>query len=138
MTHVRTSPYYPQSNGKIERWHGSLKRECIRPKTPLSLDQARRIVAGYVEHYNTRRLHSAIGYVTPKNKLEGREKAIFAERDRKLAQARERRRAKRLERYGKEGSNDIFLLTEKQAMTSMTSTGETEAGSAGLRRAQSS
>ena len=30
MTHVRTSPYYPQSNGKLERWHGSLKKECIR------------------------------------------------------------------------------------------------------------
>ena len=32
MTHVRTSPFYPQSNGKIERWHKSLKRECIRPR----------------------------------------------------------------------------------------------------------
>jgi transposase InsO family protein len=38
MTHVRTSPYYPQSNGKIERWHKSLKGECIRPGTPLSLE----------------------------------------------------------------------------------------------------
>ncbi|SPF51297.1 hypothetical protein SBA4_460008 [Candidatus Sulfopaludibacter sp. SbA4] len=44
MTHVRTSPYYPQSNGKIERWHKSLKGECIRPGTPLSLDDARRLV----------------------------------------------------------------------------------------------
>jgi putative transposase len=43
MTHVRTSPYYPQSNGKIERWHKSLKSECIRPGTPLSLDDARRL-----------------------------------------------------------------------------------------------
>jgi len=34
MTHVRTAPYYPQSNGKIERWHKSLKSECIRPGTP--------------------------------------------------------------------------------------------------------
>ena len=41
MTHVRTSPYYPQSNGKIERWHKSLKGECIRPGTPLSLEDAR-------------------------------------------------------------------------------------------------
>ena len=52
MTHVRTSPHYPQSNGKIERWHQSLKRECIRPGTPLSLDQARRIVGRYVDYYN--------------------------------------------------------------------------------------
>ena len=44
MTHVRTSPYYPQSNGKIERWHGTLKKECIMPKTPVSLEDARRIV----------------------------------------------------------------------------------------------
>jgi putative transposase len=52
MTHVRTSPYYPQSNGKIERWNKSLKGECIRPGTPLSLEDARRLVEGYVEHYN--------------------------------------------------------------------------------------
>jgi putative transposase len=72
MTHVRTSPFYPKSNGKIERWHKSLKTECIRPKTPLSLEDARRIVAEFVKRYNTERLHSAIGYVTPEDKLEGR------------------------------------------------------------------
>ena len=92
MTHIRTSPYYPQSNGKIERWHQSIKRECIRPKTPLTLEQARRIVADYVHYYNTERLHSAIGYVTPLDKLHGRAEQIFAERDAKLAQAREARR----------------------------------------------
>ena len=43
MTHVRTSPYYPQSNGKIERWHKSLKSECIRPGTPLTPEDARRL-----------------------------------------------------------------------------------------------
>jgi transposase InsO family protein len=91
MTHVRTSPYYPQSNGKIERWHKSLKTECIRPGTPLSLEDARRIVAGYVHRYNEFRLHSAIGFVTQKDKLEGRDKEIFAERDRKLEAAREQR-----------------------------------------------
>ena len=48
MTHVRTSPYYPQSNGKIERWHKTLKGECIRVKTPLSLEDARRLVAEFV------------------------------------------------------------------------------------------
>ena len=45
MTHVRTSPYYPQSNGKLERYHKTIKAECIRPKTPLSLDDARRLAA---------------------------------------------------------------------------------------------
>jgi transposase InsO family protein len=91
MTHVKTSPYYPQSNGKIERWHKTLKGDCIRVKVPLSLDDARRIVADYTHHYNTSRLHSAIGYVTPQDKLDGNDPAIFAARDRKLAEARERR-----------------------------------------------
>jgi len=99
MTHVRTSPYYPQSNGKIERWHGSIKSECIRPGTPLSIDDARRLVANYVEHYNNERLHSAIGYITPKDKLAGQAEMIFAERDRKLELAREARRVKRLKSY---------------------------------------
>src|SRR3989442_1164117 len=53
MDHVRTSPYYPQSNGKIERWHGSLKAEAVRPKTPLSLEDARRGVGNFVEEDNT-------------------------------------------------------------------------------------
>jgi putative transposase len=97
MTHVRTSVNYPQSNGKIERWHKTLKGECIRIKTPLSLEDARRLVAEFVEHYNEVRLHSAIGYVTPADKLAGRDKAILEERDRKLDAARERRRLARQE-----------------------------------------
>jgi len=95
MSHVRTSPYYPQSNGKIERWHQSLKRECIRPKTPLDLEEARRLVGEFVEYYNTVRLHSAIGYITPKNKMEGKENKIFADRERKLTEARNRRKERR-------------------------------------------
>ena len=91
MTHVRTSPYYPQSNGKLERYHRTIKSECIRPGTPLCLEDARRLVAKYVAEYNDVRLHSALGYVSPADKLHGREEAIFAERDRKLQEARERR-----------------------------------------------
>ena len=91
MTHVRTSPYYPQSNGKLERWHKSVKTECIRPKTPLSLEDARRIVEQFVTYYNDKRLHSAIGYVAPKDKLLGNDIKILAERKSKLAAARQRR-----------------------------------------------
>jgi transposase InsO family protein len=100
MDHVRTSPYYPQSNGKIERWHGSLKAEAVRPKTPLSLEDARRVVGNFVEEYNTARLHSAIGYVTPHDRLEGRHTQIWEERDRKLEAARARRAAKREQARG--------------------------------------
>jgi transposase InsO family protein len=99
MTHVKTSPYYPQSNGKIERWHKTLKGDCIRVRTPLSLDDARRIVADYVAYYNHLRLHSAIGYLTPKDKLDGRDQEIFAQRDRKLAEARDRRQQQRQAAY---------------------------------------
>ena len=95
MTHVQTSPYYPQSNGKLERYHRTIKGDCIRVGTPLSLQDARRLVREYVEHYNQVRLHSAIGYVAPLDRLLGREKQIFAERDRKLNEARERRKAQR-------------------------------------------
>jgi putative transposase len=95
MTHVKTSPFYPQSNGKLERFHKTIKSECIRPGVPLSLDDARSIVEKYIEYYNTARLHSAIGYVAPADKLKGRDQEIFTERDRKLEAAREFRKQKR-------------------------------------------
>ena len=96
MTHVRTSPYYPQSNGKLERFHKTIKGDAIRPASPASLDEARAVVARYVEHYNAVRLHSAIGYITPNDLLAGRAAAIWADRDRKLEAARELRRQRRL------------------------------------------
>jgi transposase InsO family protein len=89
MDHVRTSPYYPQSNGKLERWHKSLKSECIRPKAPLNIEEAQRLVAAYVEDYNQHRLHSSIGYVTPADKLAGRAPEIIANREQKLVEARQ-------------------------------------------------
>ena len=95
MTHVRTSPYYPQSNGKLERWHKSLKSECIRPGTPLSPQDARRLIQHYVDHYNQVRLHSAIGFVTPADMLAGRQAEIHAARDRKLEAARAHRQLRR-------------------------------------------
>jgi putative transposase len=91
MTHVRTSPHYPQSNGKLERWHKTLKTEAIRPQTPLTLAEARRVVDRFVKYYNDIRLHSAIGYVTPKARLTGQDQLILAERQRKLAQTRKQR-----------------------------------------------
>lgn len=94
MTHVRTSPYYPQSNGKLERFHKTIKHECIRPKVPLSLEEARVQVTDYIHYYNDERLHSSLGYIAPKAKLEGREQQIFKERDSKLEVARVARKQK--------------------------------------------
>ncbi len=95
MTHVKTSPYYPQSNGKIERWHKSVKQECIRPGTPLTKEDAHRLIGEYVARYNTVRLHSATGYITPADMLAGRQKEILAERDRRLEEARRQRQERR-------------------------------------------
>ena len=100
LTHVRTSPCYPQSNGKLERWHASLKRECIRPASPESLDEARRLLPRYVDHYNHVRLHSAIEYLTPADKLHRLGPLILAERDRKLEDARARRQQNRIPARG--------------------------------------
>jgi putative transposase len=91
MTHVRTSPYYPQSNGKVERTIKTIKVEGLRPAAPDNVEAARAVIGEVVQYYNTVRLHSAIGYVTPQAKLDGRDQAILAERDRKLEAARQRR-----------------------------------------------
>jgi putative transposase len=95
MTHVKTSPYYPQSNGKLERYHRTIKSTCIRANTPLSLDDCQRLVTDFVARYNNVRLHSSIGYITPVDKLHGRAETIQAQRDAKLAAAREARKARR-------------------------------------------
>jgi transposase InsO family protein len=95
MTHVRTSPYYPQSNGKLERLNKTIKVECIRPGVPLSLSDAKRIVTKFVEHYNMVRLHSSLGYVAPEARLNGRHMEIFNTRRTKLEEARSAREAVR-------------------------------------------
>jgi len=104
MTHVRTAPYYPQSNGKIERWHKTLKEDAIRVTPPASLDEARSVVARFVAHYNGVRLHSAIGYVTPNDFLAGRRDEIHAARDRKLEAARDARQRRRADERAKQAA----------------------------------
>jgi putative transposase len=95
MTHVRTAPYYPQSNGKIERWHKTIKSDALRVTPPSSPEEARALVARFVDHYNGVRLHSAIGYVCPNDFLAGRQAEIHQARDQKLEAAREARRLRR-------------------------------------------
>jgi putative transposase len=122
MTHVRTSPGYPQSNGKLERWHKSLKSECIRPGTPLTREDALRLMGAYLNHYNTVRLHSAIGYLTPQDMLAARGTEIHAARDRKLELARHQRQLRRR----------AISLADSSNRITITSPGKTEAGSRGI------
>lgn len=102
MSHVRTAPYYPQSNGKLERWNQSIKSECIRPGVPLCLEDAEHLIEQYVRVYNEQRLHSSLGYVTPLDMLEGRREAILERRDRKLEAARLHREQEQRKRVAEE------------------------------------
>ena len=101
-----------------------LKNECIRPLTPLTVEDAHRLILSYVDRYNTVRLHSAIGYVTPQDMLTGRQAEIHAARDRKLEQARRQRQLRR-----QQATSSLFARSGSAG--TMTSPGETEAGSAG-------
>ena len=73
----------------------STNHRSTRSGTPLSLEDARRLVEDCVEHYNNVRPNSATGYITPKDMLTGRQQEIHAERDRKLEGAREQRQSRR-------------------------------------------
>lgn len=93
LQHVRTSIGYPQSNGKIERYHRTLSQECLRQQSFLNLDDARRQIARFVELYSTKRLHSALFYLTPQEVFNGQMKQRLHERESKLHRAAEQRRA---------------------------------------------
>ena len=67
----------------------------MRPGVPLTPEDARRLIERYLEHCNTVRLHSAIGFVRPADMLAGRSEEIHAARDRKLEQARQQRQLRR-------------------------------------------
>lgn len=87
------------ANGKKERWYKTLKSEAIRRRTPLTLADAIAVVAAFVARYNDVRMHSALGYITPRALLEGRAAAIVGERREKLTAGRAARvAARRLER----------------------------------------
>lgn len=92
MSHVTTSPYYPQSNGKLERFHGTLKTECVRKEALSDLEQAKNKLHGYIDYYNNDRLHSTIGYVTPRDKFQGADVEIIKARKEKLHKAAKLRR----------------------------------------------
>jgi transposase InsO family protein len=92
LRHVQTSPHYPQSNGKMERFYGTIKSEAIRRQSYLSIEDARGQIDGYIKYYNEKRLHSSIYYLTPKDVFEGNMEIRLKERQRKLYLAAEKRK----------------------------------------------
>lgn len=69
--HSKARVRHPQSNGKIERWHKTIKGECVRRTAMGVFDEAREVIAEYVKNYNETRLHSALNYLTPADYLKG-------------------------------------------------------------------
>ena len=79
IDHIRSAPFHPQTNGKIERYQQSLKKQVnqLVYELPGDLEKA---IADFVEYYNYRRYHKALGNVTPADVLHGRRKAVLQRR----------------------------------------------------------
>lgn len=95
IKHSRTRVNHPQSNGKIERFHKSIKTECIRIEPITSKDVAKKRIGEYIYNYNNRRLHAALNYLRPVDYLKGSPEALLEERSRKLTLGRVLRKQKR-------------------------------------------
>jgi putative transposase len=91
MEHVRGAPNHPQTQGKIERWHQTLKNRILLENhyLPGALEAA---IGEFVDHYNHRRIHESIGNVTPADAYFGRADAIISERRRIKEKTMKRRR----------------------------------------------
>lgn len=81
MSHVRGAPYHPQTQGKIERWHQTLKNRILLENYFLPGDLERQI-ENFVEHYNHERYHESLKNVTPADVYFGRAQSIINRRER--------------------------------------------------------
>jgi len=82
--HTLTSANHPQSNGKLERFHRTLKTEHVRRTSYLEYQDACIRLAKWIAYYNSERLHSAIWYLTPNDVFYNRTAERLAERKEKL------------------------------------------------------
>ena len=73
VVHSRIRVGHPQSNGKLERFHKTIKSECVRTQALGGFEEAKRVIGAYVHEYNHERLHSALNYLTPSDYLKGEE-----------------------------------------------------------------
>ncbi|SHF43519.1 Integrase core domain-containing protein [Ruegeria intermedia] len=81
MDHARGAPYHPQTQGKIERWHQTLKNRILLENYYLPGDLRQKIDA-FVEHYNNRRYHESLQNLTPADVYFGRGQTILRQRER--------------------------------------------------------
>ena len=81
MTHVRGAPFHPQTQGKIERWHQTMKNRVLLENYYLPGDLQRQIGA-FVDYYNNQRYHESLNNVTPADVYFGRGQTILLERER--------------------------------------------------------
>ena len=91
MSHVRGAPFHPQTQGKIERWHQTLKNRILLENYFLPGDLEGQIEA-FVEHYNHQRYHESLDNVTPADAYFGRAQIILKQRERIKQQTIKRRR----------------------------------------------
>lgn len=91
FTHVKTSVGYPQSNGKIERFHGTFNREFYKNIPLMSFDDAKIKISKYIDYYNFQRLHSALYYLTPSDFLSNNIDEKLMVREDRLKKAKENR-----------------------------------------------
>ena len=91
LQHIRTSIAYPQSNGKIERYHRTIHEECFAAKSMINLEDARDQIAKFIDYYNNKRLHSSLFYLTPDDFLNNRITEKLNERNTKLLLAKKAR-----------------------------------------------
>lgn len=89
--HTLITVGYPQANGKAERFFRTAKEECVLRNSFFETGDAKEKLGEYIEYYNDKRLHSSIGYISPKDMLDGRKDKICRERERKLDETRKKR-----------------------------------------------
>ncbi len=80
MEHIRGAPFHPQTQGKIERWHQTMKNRILLENyyLPGNLEQQ---ISAFVDHYNNHRYHESLNNVTPADVYFGRDKDILRERE---------------------------------------------------------
>src|SRR4029077_14349783 len=91
MDHTRGAPSHPQTQGKIERWHQTLKNRILLENYFLPGDLEARIAA-FVDHYNHARYHESLDNLTPADVSFGRGQTILLQRERIKRKTLEQRR----------------------------------------------